>query len=55
MKLKWATRGLRPCDECDAQEDSKHYCLLHGESVKNMDVVCCDEWTERKADLERAI
>lgn len=37
------------CDECDSQEEGRHYCLLHGVEVKNMDIMTCDDWTP-KAD-----
>jgi len=33
----------KSCDFCRHQE-GRHYCLLHGTVVKNMDTVKCDEW-----------
>ena len=37
----------RCCDNCEGQEDGRHYCLTHGEAVKNMDLCACVEWTRR--------
>lgn len=37
----------RSCDTCDSQE-GRHYCLLHTETIKNMDTVRCSDWTSRK-------
>uniref|UniRef100_A0A6H1ZFN6 Uncharacterized protein n=1 Tax=viral metagenome TaxID=1070528 RepID=A0A6H1ZFN6_9ZZZZ len=35
----------RCCDTCEGQEEGGHYCLIHGEVVKNMDLCACVEWT----------
>ena len=32
------------CDQCDSQEEGRHYCLLHGVEVKNMDLMTCADW-----------
>ena len=37
----------KSCDTCDCQE-GRHYCLLYGKSIKNMDISHCDDWIERK-------
>lgn len=39
------------CDYCNSQEDGGHYCLLHGEQMKNMDIVKCDDWTPKEGNL----
>lgn len=31
------------CETCVAQE-GRHYCLLHGKFVKNMDITKCKDW-----------
>ena len=36
----------RSCDFCSYQE-GRHYCLLHGEPVKNMDISRCADWLDR--------
>ncbi len=41
-KLLFAT-PKKSCDNCAAQE-GRHYCLLHGVQVKNMDAVRCEDW-----------
>lgn len=35
------------CDNCIYQEGN-HYCLLHSVSVKNMDIVACKDFEEKK-------
>lgn len=47
MKLIDATPE-KQCDNCASQE-GRHYCLLHGQQVKNMDIVRCLSW---KAKIE---
>jgi len=37
----------KPCDTCDCQE-GRHYCLLYGKFIKNMDVYGCEDWVEKK-------
>jgi len=33
------------CDTCFAQDpNDKHYCLLWGQTVLNMDIMCCNDW-----------
>jgi hypothetical protein len=39
--------GEGSCDTCSSQE-GRHYCLLHGMIVKNMDIVKCCDWKERR-------
>jgi hypothetical protein len=34
------------CDTCDCQ-DGRHYCMLHGIFLKNMDLKVCVAYTER--------
>ncbi len=41
-KLLLAT-AQKSCDGCAAQE-GRHYCLLHGVQIKNMDAVRCADW-----------
>ncbi len=36
----------KSCDTCASQE-GRHYCLLHGIQVKNMDAVRCEDWSDR--------
>ncbi len=53
MDLERAVDWFQSCDWCDSQEDG-HYCLLHSEFVKNMDVVRCPEWTPKEGkEMER--
>ena len=40
----------RSCDQCDCQEDGGHYCLLHGVQMKNMNIMTCDDWEEKKSN-----
>jgi len=42
-KLTKATL-TKSCDTCESQE-GRHYCLLHGVMVKNMDMKRCDFWS----------
>jgi hypothetical protein len=37
------------CDDCDSQE-GRHYCLLHGKPMTNMDITCCAEFEEKGQD-----
>jgi len=34
------------CDFCESQDESKHYCLLHGEIMKNMNIKRCKDWSD---------
>lgn len=46
----------KSCDFCEFQE-GRHYCLLHGMSVKNMDAVRCTQWQHDEkpnAEIRRA-
>lgn len=45
MKVRPAQSNEGTCDDCVSQE-CRHYCLLHGESVKNMDIMTCDDYEE---------
>ena len=51
--LTSAASWLDSCDWCDCQE-GRHYCLLHGIVVKNMDVTRCPNWEPVKAQREAA-
>jgi hypothetical protein len=42
--------GEKACDSCASQE-GKHYCLLHGEPMKNMDIVKCPFWEMRPDEV----
>lgn len=44
MKLYPAT-DTESCDTCSARE-GRHYCRIHSQQVKNMDIVRCDDWTD---------
>jgi hypothetical protein len=46
-RLKVIVGKLESCDTCASQE-GRHYCLLKGVSIKNMDITVCDEWTKTK-------
>jgi len=46
VKLK-PSKYLDSCDFCESQEGS-HYCLLYGCTVRNMNIVKCDDWTVQK-------
>lgn len=35
------------CDGCASQE-GRHYCLLHSQPVENMDLMVCDDFTQRE-------
>lgn len=39
-----ATDLNKTCDQCSAQEDGGHYCLIHSTSVKNMNLRTCEDW-----------
>ena len=47
MNFRRAEHDEPTCDDCDSQE-GRHYCLLHGIQVKNMDLMRCGdfEWKE---------
>ena len=45
-KLIKATR-TKSCDTCESQE-GRHYCLLHGVQVKNMNIKRCIFWSQDK-------
>jgi hypothetical protein len=34
------------CDNC-ANQEGRHYCLLHGQTIRNMDKYRCKDWSER--------
>ena len=38
------------CDNCDCQE-GRHYCLLHGKVIKNMDISTCPDWEEKDEQM----
>jgi hypothetical protein len=39
--------NIKQCDNCESQE-GRHYCLLYGVQVKNMDVARCRFWSINK-------
>jgi hypothetical protein len=43
-KLTKATL-TKSCDTCESQEEGRHYCLLHGVVIKNMDIKRCEFWS----------
>jgi hypothetical protein len=44
MNLRRAEHWERTCDDCNNQEEGKHYCLLHSITVKNMDIMRCEDF-----------
>lgn len=48
MKLFDATPE-KQCDNC-AHQEGRHYCLHHGQHVRNMDIVRCLGWTAKADD-----
>lgn len=36
------------CDNCNCQEGG-HYCLLHGDTVRDMNVTRCNDWEAKKS------
>ena len=43
--LREAVIGELTCDDCECQE-GRHYCLLYGTTIKNMDIMRCDDLKE---------
>lgn len=43
-----ASDWLVSCDNCVAQEEGRHYCLLHGRVMRDMDTVTCEDWEWRE-------
>ena len=41
----------KSCDECASQE-GRHYCLLHGITLKNMDTIRCRDFSYRKPNVQ---
>lgn len=37
---------LKSCDHC-AYQEGRHYCLLHGVQVRDMDLRHCSEWASK--------
>lgn len=48
-KTNWANS----CDQCTHQE-GRHYCLLIGKTMKNMDTICCGAFKRKKAFARRS-
>lgn len=44
----------KSCDTCDFQE-GRHYCLLHTMQIKNMDMVRCKNWSDKRAEEHHAM
>lgn len=42
-----ATDWLTSCDNCASQE-GRHYCLLHGQPMRDMDTITCPDWEAKK-------
>jgi len=38
------------CDHCAYQEEGGHFCMLHGKSVKNMNINSCADFSEKIYD-----
>jgi hypothetical protein len=43
-----ATDWLTSCDNCASQEVGGHYCLLHGQQMRDMDLLTCSDWEVKK-------
>lgn len=48
-KTTWANS----CDQCTHQE-GRHYCLLIGKTMKNMDTIRCVAFNRKKASARRS-
>ena len=46
-KIRRAEDGESTCDDCQSQE-GRHYCLLHTITVKNMDIMRCEDYLSRR-------
>lgn len=46
VPLTYPACWILSCDTCRYQE-GRHYCLLHGKPMKNMDTITCDQWQDR--------
>lgn len=42
------SKNNKSCDNCQAQEEGGHYCLLHTKILKNMNIIYCEDYRERK-------
>ena len=51
MNLRRAEPHEPTCDDCDNQE-GRHYCLLHSRTVKNMDLMRCEEYCQKEDNDE---
>lgn len=45
----YTVNWLKSCDLCAYAEP--HYCLLHGRSMKNMDIKRCRDWNSKDTTL----
>ena len=45
-RIFYTKHYIKSCDFCAAQE-GRHYCLLLGAPVKNMDVKRCKNWADK--------
>lgn len=52
VRFRHVKDWLKSCDNCNAQE-GRHYCLLHGVQVKNMDIKRCKDFEEKSTEKER--
>lgn len=46
--LSLASDWLTSCDFCASQEEGRHYCLLHGIPVTDMNITTCPDWTAKE-------
>lgn len=47
IKMRRAEHWEGACDDCQSQE-GRHYCLLHAMTVKNMDIMRCEDFLSRR-------
>ena len=52
MRLHKVKDPLKSCDTCESQEEGGHYCLLHTKTLKNMNIIYCDDWEEKMSNNE---
>ena len=53
LKLHKTKDPLKSCDTCESQE-GHHYCLLHTKTLKNMNIIYCNDWKEKEDIMIRS-
>ena len=46
MNLRRAEHWESTCDDC-ANQEGRHYCLLHTIQIKNMDIMRCEDYNNQ--------